>query len=723
MSRTPHRRRTALAGLLLALCALCAPLAVHAQGRPDDERNVSLNFANAEIGSVIDAIGRISGRNFIIDPRVKGTINIVTHAPVPREMSYDILLSALRLQGFAAVEAKGLTKIVPEADAKLHGMPVRRDGQAAGGDRLATQVFVLRNESAAQLVPVLRPLVSPNNTINAFAANNSLVITDYADNLARVARIIESIDVPQGDLMVLELRHAAAADLAPTLNSLLGGGMQAGQAAADPLQQVSIVAETRSNSLLVRAASPARKGAVRQLVASLDKPGAAGNLHVVYLRNAEAVQVAATLNAALAGGGSSAGGGAAPTPPPPRGLQRTAASSDDGGALANGGAESYGSMGGEPSFADRGPTDPGSGIVQADPASNALIITAPEALYRGLRHVIDQLDRRRAQVYVEALIAEISADRAAEFGVQWQSSTRPTRIGDRGTWGGTNFGGDPQNIFSPTATTGTASGPGLNIMVGKLAMEIDGVKVFDLNMLARFLESEARANILSTPNLVTLDNEEARIVVGRNLPFITGQYVNTGGGSTPENPFQTIERRDVGLTLRIRPQISEGGAVRLQIYQEASSVVAGATTLAGPVTNKRSIESTVLVDDGSVIALGGLVEDSYEAGEDKVPLLGDIPVAGQLFRYDTRKRTKTNLVVFLRPVILRDADSYAGLTHGRYDYVIGQQRASGEGGTRLLREPAPPMLPPLEVPGYRAPISDAVVMPVARTAASQAGER
>ncbi|WP_083200301.1 type II secretion system secretin GspD [Thauera phenolivorans] len=701
------RALRAPAALACLLLALSTPLPAGAQAAPGG-REVSLNFANAEIGSVIDAIGRISGRNFVIDPRVKGNINIVTHAPVPPELSYDILLSALRLQGFAAVEGRGVTKIVPEADAKLHGMPVRSGAGAGGGDRLITQVFVLRHESAAQMVPVLRPLVSPNNTISAFAANNTLVVTDYAENIARIARIIGSIDVPQGDLMVLELRHAAAADLAPTLNRLLGGG--AGGQPADPSQQVAIVPETRSNSLLVRAASAAQLGAVRQLVASLDKPGAAGNLHVVYLRNAEAVQVAATLNAALSGGTGGGGRGSSPMPAPR--LQRAAATEAEGALSAVGGDSGGLGIDAGPSFADPG-VEPGSGIVQADPASNALIITAPEAVYRGLRYVIDQLDRRRAQVYVEALIAEISSDKAAEIGVQWQSSTQPTQVGERGVFGGTNFGGSGQNIFSPGASTDSGGGTGLNIMVGKLAMEIDGVKFFDLNLLARFLESETRANILSTPNLVTLDNEEAKIVVGRNLPFVTGQYVNTGGGSTPENPFQTIERRDVGLTLRIKPQISEGGAVRLQIYQEASSVVSGVNNPAGPITNKRSIESTVLVDDGSIIALGGLMEDSYSAGEDKVPLLGDIPFAGQLFRYDSRKRTKTNLVVFLRPVILREAGSYDDLTRSRYDYVIGRQRASGQGGNPLMVENAPPLLPPIDGQFQRAPITDAVVMPVA----------
>ena len=353
-----------------------------------------------------------------------------------------------------------------------------------------------------------------------------------------------------------------------------------------------------------------------------------------------------------------------------------------------------------------------AGSVQADPLNNALIITAPDAIYRNLRQVIDQLDRRRAQVYIEALIAEISSERAAEFGIQWVAGAS-TGSGSNavGIIGGTNFSSGGNNLFQliGSAASGNLNlpGTGLNVAIGGGKVDIPGIgEVLSLGALARFLESEVKANILSTPNIVTLDNEEAKIVVGRNLPFVTGQYTNTGGGTTPANPFQTIERRDVGLTLQVRPQISEGGAIRLQIYQEASAVVGNTETAASgnSVTTKRSIESTVLIDDGNIIAIGGLVEDSYAGGEEKVPFLGDLPVAGSLFRYNNRKRSKTNLVVFLRPVILRDSTSYADLSASRYDYVIGQQRAVAAPGELMRGESPPPQLPP---------ITDARIIPVA----------
>lgn len=697
---------------LIASVVLFLPIKAMAADVSSDQ-TVSLNFANAEIASVIDAIGKISGKNFLVDPRVKGTLNIVTNTPVSRDLSYQILLSALRLQGFTAVEGPGVVKIVPEADAKLHGVPVGRGNRASNGDNLVTQVFAMRHESAAQMLAVVRPLVSPNNTVTAFPSNNVLVVTDYAENINRIARIIESIDVPQGDVTVIQLENAVAVDLAGTLNRLLGDGRGASAqpGLADPTQRVNIIAEPHTNSLLVQSDNPARIRGVRQLVASLDKPGAGGNIHVVYLKNAEATKVAQTLNSALSGDGSSTS------------LTQTSAALTPASATTtlagNTGGQDGRSVSGLSTASDTTTTTT-SGMVQADPINNALIIVAPDAVYRNLRNVIDKLDRRRAQVYIEALIAEISSDRATEIGIQWQSTNIPDGSSGSGAFGGTNFGGAGQNIFGAAANPGSV-GKGMNLLIGAgtVSIPIGGemVEIFNLGLLARFLETDSRTNILSTPTLVTLDNEAAKIVVGRNLPFVTGQYTSTGSGSGVENPFQTIERRDVGLTLEVRPQISEGGSIKLEIYQEASSVVPTVDVSLGPVTNTRSIKSTVLVDDGAIIALGGLVEDSFSSGEEKVPFLGDLPYAGALFRYDSRKRTKTNLVVFLRPVIMRDQDSYTDLTQSRYDYVIGQQREITDQVRLMRNEPAAPTLPAFDRSGdpatqAPAPVVEATIVPV-----------
>lgn len=727
---TPTRRRPGFARRALAASVALTlstsllpslPAQAAETGSSASGENISLNFVNAEIGAVIQAISKISGRNFIIDPRVKGTLNIVTARPVARHLTYSILLSALRLQGYAAVEGDGVTKIVPEADAKLHAVPVGKGKGAGGGDRLTTQVFNLKHESASQLVPVIRPLVSPNNTVTAYPGNNSLVVTDYAENIGRIAQIVESIDVPQGDMRVIPLQHASALDLAQTVTRLLSdGGMGAavvagGAVGGDASQRISVIGDPRTNSLLVRSENPSKLNAVRQLVANLDKPGAAGNIHVVYLKNAEAIKVAQTLRAVISGEagnlGQTAGQGATGSSFAPTQTGTTTGSTTAGG------------MGSTPSFSNSsgntGAT--GNGIVQADPMTNSLIITAPEAIYNNLRKVIDQLDKRRAQVYVEALITEVSTEKAAEIGIQWQAG----KVGSTTAYGGTSFGSSGNNILNLAAGLASSSstvlpGNGLNLVLGSGTVSVGGREIANLNMLARFLESDTKANILSTPNLVTLDNEEAKIVVGRNVPFPTGSYANTGT-TTTVNPFTTIERKDVGLTLKVKPQISEGGTVRLQIYQEASAVIEGtATATTGPSTTKRSIESTVLVDDGAVIALGGLVEDTYSGGQEKVPVLGDIPYLGQFFRYDSRKRGKTNLIVFLRPVILRDASSIAGLSADRYNYIIGQQRDLDSPDRLMRREPGAPLLPPPGSPPPAVPYNVPTTAPLLPPAAAVA---
>lgn len=708
--RSPGSARHPLARTLAFSCALAftaglaLPPAVAVAAETDSRSSaepVSLNFVNADIGAVIQAISKISGRNFIVDPRVKGTLNIVTARPVARNLTYSILLSALRLQGYTAIEGQGVTKIVPEADAKLHAVPVGKGQGAGGGDRLTTQVFSLKHESAAQLVPIIRPLVSPNNTVTAYPGNNSLVVTDYAENIGRIAQIVESIDVPQTGLRVMTLQHASALDLAQTINRLMNDTGAAGVAGAtggvagDASQRVSVTGDPRTNSLLVRSDNPSKLNAVRQLVANLDQPGASGNIHVVYLKNAEATKVAQTLRAVVTGetGGTSGSSqnnfGSTNS--------NSSTGSNFGSSNTTGSQTSTTGFGNTPSFSNSSTNTSGTtgnGFIQADPMSNALIITAPEAIYNNLRKVIDQLDRRRAQVYVEALITEVSTEKAAEIGIQWQAG----KVGNTTAYGGTSFNSSGNNILNLAATLASSSsttlpGNGLNLLLGGGTVSVGGREIANLNMLARFLESDTKANILSTPNLVTLDNEEAKIVVGRNVPFVTGTYTTTSTGAS--NPFTTVERKDVGLTLKVKPQISEGGTVRLQIYQEASAVIEStATSTTGPSTTKRSIESTVLVDDGAVIALGGLVEDSYSGGVEKVPVLGDIPYLGQFFRYDSRKRGKTNLIVFLRPVILRDAAAIQGISADRYNYIIGQQRDLDDPRNLMRREPNPPLLPP-----------------------------
>jgi general secretion pathway protein D len=537
-----------------------------------------------------------------------------------------------------------------------------------------------------QLVPTLRPLVAPNNTITALQSSNTLIVTDYASNLERLAGIIAAIDQPEdaGAAMIV-LRHASALDAARTINNLFASAPQSVQTlqGTDPTQRIAVIADARSNSLLVRAADPARLAQIRKFAAMLDSPtSAAGNVHVVYLKNAEATRLAETLR------GIYSGTTAAPTPASGSATTEDAASLSAGaGTTSARGLQASAGGNGAPAMADAAsPSAAAPGIIQADAATNSIIITAPDAIYNNLRAVVEKLDARRLQVYVEALIVELTAGKAGEFGIQWQDLGG---IGKSGTqvFGGTNFGGAGQNIIG-IAQNPASVGPGLNIGTLRGTVTVGGVQILNLGLLARALQTDNNANILSTPTLLTLDNEEAKIVVGQNVPFITGQYAVSGAATTP-SPFQTIERKDVGLTLKIRPQISEGGVVRLQIYQEVSSVVDTANP-AGVITNTRSIESTVLVDDGQIIVLGGLIQDSVNGGVSKVPVLGSIPVLGGLFRYNNHSRTKTNLMVFLRPTILRDSQGANALTSERYNYIRGEQlRAEPVRGAMHRNDPLP----------------------------------
>jgi len=637
--------------------ALALVFACQAFAAPDEP--VMLNFVNVDIDTVVKAIGEISGKNFVLDPRVKGTVNIVSARPVPRDLSYQILLSSLRMQGFTAVESDGVIKIVPEADAKLHA----RVGNArrGDGDRLITKVFILRHGSANQLVPVIRPLISPNNTVAAMPQANAVVVTDYADNIRRIEAIIDSVEsASAADTVVLPVKYASAVEMASQLNKLMQEASTGAANAADG-GRVTIVPDPRSNALLVRADTAGRLSKIRSLLTLLDQPSQAGaNVRVVYLRNAEAGRVAQTLRSLLSGDSS----GSQITVPPAANVnnstaQASKASDSNSGPLGN--------------------------MIQADSANNALIMNVPDAMYQNLRNVIDMLDRRRAQVFVEALVVEVSAERAQEVGIQWQSLSG---LGNGGTSviGGTNFPGTSNPGILNVATGGTAgisalaNSSGLSIGISKGTVNIPGVgQILNLGLLARALEKEADGNVLSTPNLMTLDNEEAKIVIGQNVPFLTGSYSNTGTGSggsgSVSSPFQTYERKDVGLTLKLTPQISEGGLVKMKILQEVSSVEeTSRNNPAGLTTNKRAIETTVTVDDGSIVAIGGLIQESVSDGENKVPLLGDVPVLGWLFKYQQKQRKKTNLMVFLKPTILRDDAAARNVAGDRYDYVIGERQ-------------------------------------------------
>ncbi len=647
---------------------------------------VTLNFINAEIDAVAKTLATLSGHNVVVDPRVKGTITLTSNVPVAPSQALRLFAAQLRTQSFALVESAGLYLVVPEADAKLQSGGVSAGAVPASNGQIVTQIFQLNHESANNLVPILRPLISPNNTVNVNPGTNALVITDYADNLQRLARIIAALDVANATgVEVVPLKNALATDLVPILQRLLDSGAASGAAPAAGQTEASfkttVMAEARSNSLILRTANTARMTLARSLVSQLDQPAdngpnaASGNIHVVYLKNADSTKLAATLRAAISAQGNAAGGANTAM----ASGMTAAANNTPSGTGAN---ASFNSTGSQPST---------GGQIQADPSTNSLIITAPEPQYRQLRAVIDKLDARRAQVFVESLIAEVSAEKAAEFGVQWQGP-----LGGKGDTNigllGTNFRVGGANLIS-LATQGAsgtvAPSSGLNIGV---AHNNNGTYV--LGFLARFLQTTGDGNVLSTPNLLTLDNEEAKIVIGQNVPFVTGQYTNNNTNAGSVNPFQTIERKDVGLTLRVKPQISENGTVKLQIYQEVSRLdPASINSATGLITNKRSIESSVLVEDGGIVVLGGLLQDDFGNSQERVPGLGDVPLFGNLFRADSRSRKKTNLMVFLRPVVVRDGASTENLSLSRYEQMRSVQMEVQPAATPGIPAIGSPVLP------------------------------
>lgn len=720
----PRRPRALVLALAAVMALPCAPLPMAAAAEParhakERDARLTIDLENVDIAAAVQAVAAATGRNFIIDPRVKGQITLRFPHPVTPDEVYLALLTQLRLVGYAVVEANGVDKVIPEADARLQSTTVGVGESSARipahGDQIITQVFQLRNQNANNLVAALRPLISPNNTINVDPGSNALIITDYAENLRRLARIISGLDVPGGsEVDVVPLHNAVATELAPTLQKLLDMQGTTGTPSAAPQpggvvavsgsggMRAVVLADANSNSLILRAANGAQLQQIEAMVARLDRADDASDIHVVQLRNADAVSLARTLRGVLGSARSDSGlptqtmGGTAASAT----LKPVSTSSGGSGANSAG-------LGAAPDFSQRDTsaevTLPRGGTVYADSALNALIINAPPPVYAQLRQVIERLDVRRAQVYVQALIAEVDASKAAQIGIQWQALAEAANQAN-GIYVGSNFGGGANNIVNlqgaistkNTAAVNAALASGGSLLANGLNIgvlhNVAGNAV--LGLLANFLQSQQGTNVLSAPTLMTLDNEEAKIVVGQNVPFITGSYLPQSGSNT--NPFQTVDRQDVGLTLKIRPQITAGKIIKLDVYQEVSSVDSNTlTNSSGPTTTKRSIQTSVLVDDGETVVLGGLMQDKVTGGDTKVPGLGDIPGLGALFRSRARSREKTDLMVFLRPVIVRDEADALRLSRTDSDHMRELQDASQLPHSAGMPDTPAPHLPPM----------------------------
>ena len=724
MERTAFSlRRLHATSIAIALLAnSIAPLAqAQPAGNADDaavptsrERGtpVTLNFVNADIEAVSRAIGAMLNRQILVDPRVKGNITVYNDKPQPLGEAYRNYLSALRGLGFTVVESGGFLKVVPEADAKLQTSTVSVGAPSQRGDVVLTQIFKLNYENPNNLVAVLRPLITANNTINASPGNNSLVITDYADNLQRLGRIIAALDQPAGaELQVVTLKNAVASDIVQTVQKLIDGSATTVPGVPGQGGGTSVIVENRTNSLIVRASNQSRMAAALAIIDKLDQPtpggGPAGSIWVVYLKNADAVKVAELLRAAVtasgsgngASGGSPTGGtGGAATAD-----GRTTATQNPNAPTGTSGSSGASAQSTTPVAASARPST--GGQIQADPATNSLIITASEPVYRQMRQVIDQLDVRRAQVYVESMMVSVDATKAAQAGIQWQGLFGAGNSAFVG--GGTNFtsssgAGNIVNLaaaagtLSTTTTTGSTSttvttpsslvNGGLNI---GFVPKINGI--YTLAALANFLETNVGGNVLATPNLVALDNEEAKIVIGQNIPLTTGSYANSTTTTGTVNPFQTVERQDIGITLRIRSQIGENGTVRMTVYEENSAVDPNFAT--NQITTKTSVETYITVDDGAMVVLGGLTRDEYGDNVSGVPLLSSIPVIGNLFKSSTRSRHKQTLMLFLRPIVMRDQSDVNKLTVDRYNAIREQQQSFQPDKSYVMRVNDTPVIP------------------------------
>lgn len=641
-------RCTTAAGLrpLLVVWTLLVVLTAYSGSALAD--TMTLNLKDASIGTLIETMAEITGRNFVVDPRVKGKVTVISARPMDRDEIYKVFQSILAVHGFATVKTGEVVKIVPDVNAKQSDVPLDTFEAPGVGDELVTRVISVEHVSAAQLVPILRPLIPQQGHLAAYAGTNTLVISDRAANVDRIVRIVRRIDLATEDeVELIRLEQASAAEVVRVLSALQQEAAQRTPGVA----LIRLAADERTNSVLL-SGPPAARMRMRGIIAHLDTPlVTGGNTHVIYLRYANAKD----LISVLGGIGSS--------------LETEQSRTRGRGA--------------------------GSEIeIQADEAANALVITAPPDVMKSLRSVIQQLDIRRAQVLVEGIIAEVSMEKAAELGVQFRVGAGVE--GDAGGLAITNFNkaGTGLSQISTSENPLGAVGDGLALGYIDGTLSVLGNEILDIRALLKALRSDASTNVLSTPSLMTLDNEEAEIVVGQNVPFVTGSFTSTVDSAT--NPFQTIQRQDIGITLRVRPQINEGDAVKLDIQQEVSSLAPSVEQSSDLITNKRSIKTTVMVDDGDIVVLGGLIDDSHNESVQKVPVLGDIPVLGALFRYKSTNKIKRNLMVFIRPQISRTSARSIALTTEKYNYIRARELVTRERGVSLMTKEESPLLPTLE---------------------------
>lgn len=641
---------------MAVLFAFALPLAAAAQ----QGAQITPNYKDADIGQVIEAVSQVTGKTFIVDPRVRANVTMLSTTPMSPDAFYEAFLSILQVYDYMAVPSGNIIKILPVTNARQVPGNDLPDRVSSTSDEIVTQVMQVRNVSAGQLVPILRPMMPQSAHLAAYPSANMLILSDRASNVNRIMRIIQRIDrTGDGDIEVIRLEHASATEIVRVVNSL------AAAQGADAAGASRVVADERTNSILV-SGEQSQRLRLRTLVAHLDTPlEAGGDTQVRYLRYADAEKLAAKLKEQTGAAVAAAGGAAA---------AQAAAS---------------------PASVDKSVT------IWAEPEQNALVITAPPKTMRSLMSVVDQLDRRRAQVIIEAMLVEVSTDASRDLGVNWivDGSSDNFLVGlFNQPIAGTSIGDIARLIQDPSSAT---SAPG-GFTVGGGRNQSSGT---NFAAILRALASSGDTNVVSMPSVITLDNEEAQIKVAQEVPFLTGQFTNTGAAGGAVNPFQTIERKEVGNILKITPQITDEDTILLKIEQEASGIAAAAAQVSSTdlVTNKRTISTRVLVDDGGMIVLGGLIEDRLTESESRVPVLGKIPVIGALFRVRNTQKTKTNLMVFIRPRVLRTAEQAADETNSKYNYLRELQLERNDGKVKMIPGARQPTLPPLVGPTQPTP--------------------
>ncbi len=604
----------------------------------------TLNFKEADITALVATVSEVTGRNFVVDPRVKGQITVLSAEPMTPDELYETFLSVLEVHGFAAIPAGEVTKIVPQVNAKQDG---GFGGDTATREDIITRVIQVDNVPADQLVPILRPLVPQYGHLAAYPASNILIISDRQTNADRLTRLVDQID-REGNRGIerIQLKNANATEVVQVISQLKGEAAKEAPSASS----FSIVADERTNSVII-AGDPSSRLRLRAIIADLDTPvDQDGGTQVIYLDYADAETLAPILQT-FAENQSQQGN---------RGGNNTASQSN-------------------------------SINVIAEPGANAIVVNAPADAMREIRSVIDQLDIRRGQVLVEAIIAEVSMDRSRQLGIDTAVFDDNTAVA------GSILDNSTLEAIPALASNGTPLGliqQGLNFGIGDLNENGTSFAV-----LLKALSGDSNTNVLSTPSLLTRDNEEAEIQVGQEVPFITGNFTNTGtGGGTGGslNPFQTVERRDVGLTLTLTPQINAGNTIQLTLAQEISSIAQGTSGAVDLITNQRTLNTSVEVENGQILVLGGLIDDNLTESEQKVPILGDIPLLGALFRSREVERSKRNLLNFIRPTILRGDGAAGYYTRKKYNYMRELQQEQQKTGIPLMPDDARPQLPPIE---------------------------